>query len=77
MIELNLIDSNTYRLPKNSSGKKWEDCLEKEKEAACMAVHAAMIDRVDQGIGDIIQKLKETGQYDNTIILILNSICHG
>lgn len=72
MIELNLIDSNTYKLPENSSGKKWEDCLEKEKESACMAVHAAMIDRVDQGIGDIIRKLKETGQYDNTIIFILS-----
>lgn len=72
MIELNLIDSNTYKLPENSSGKKWEDCLEKEKESACMAVHAAMIDRVDQGIGDIIRKLKKTGQYNNTIILILS-----
>ena len=72
MIELGLIDSKTYPLPENSSGKKWKDCTEKEYKAACMAVHAAMIDRVDQGIGKIITKLKETGQYENTIILILS-----
>ena len=28
-------------------------------EAAGMAVHAAMIDHVDQGIGEIVQKLKD------------------
>ena len=34
-----------------------------------MEVYAAMIDCVDQGVGRIIQKLKETGEYDNTIII--------
>ena len=37
-----------------------------------MSVHAAMIDHVDQGIGKIIQKLKETGMYDNTVIFVLS-----
>lgn len=40
-----------------------------------MAVHAAMIDRMDQGIGRIINALKETGQLENTIILFLTD--HG
>ena len=72
MIELGLVDKASYPFSENSSGKKWEDCIEKEYEAACMAVHAAMIDRVDQGIGKIIDKLKATGQYENTIIMILS-----
>ncbi len=72
MIEIGLIDEETYKLPENSSGKSWEDCEEKDYEAANMAVHAAMIDRVDQGIGQIIDKLKETGQYENTIIFVLS-----
>jgi arylsulfatase len=72
MVEMNLIDNKTYSLPENSSGKKWDDCNEKEKEAACMAVHAAMIDRADQGIGLIIDKLKETGQFENTVIFVLS-----
>ena len=37
-----------------------------------MAVHAAMIDRVDQGIGELLQVLKDTGRYDNTMIFVLS-----
>lgn len=72
MIELKLIDPATCPLPPNSSGKAWDDCTEKEKESENMAVHAAMVDRVDQGIGKIIQKLKEKGLYENTIIFLLS-----
>ncbi|MFO8002475.1 MAG: arylsulfatase [Marinilabilia sp.] len=72
MIEMGLINRETYPLPENSSGRSWADCDEKAYESACMAVHAAMIDRVDQGVGEIIRKLKETGQYENTIILVLS-----
>lgn len=72
MIDLKLIDPETCKLLPNSSGKAWADCQEKEKESENMAVHAAMIDRMDQGIGQIIQKLKDIGQYDNTIIFFLS-----
>ncbi|MCY1721796.1 arylsulfatase [Prolixibacteraceae bacterium Z1-6] len=72
MIKMGLIDRETYPLPENSSGRSWDECVEKDYEAACMAVHAAMIDHVDQGVGQIIQKLKETGQYENTLILLLS-----
>ncbi|RIJ48185.1 arylsulfatase [Maribellus luteus] len=72
MLELGLIDRETYPLPENSSGRKWDECERKEYEAACMSVHAAMVDRVDQGIGQIIEKLKATGQYNNTIIFVLS-----
>jgi len=72
MLEMGLIDSSAYHLPENSSGRSWEECKNKAYESACMEVHAAMVDRVDQGIGMVIQKLKDNGQYDNTIIFILS-----
>lgn len=72
MIELGLLDPRTSKLPENSSGKSWEACAEKEKESENMAVHAAMIDRLDQGVGQIISKLKEKGIYENTLILFLS-----
>ncbi|MCW3806538.1 arylsulfatase [Plebeiibacterium marinum] len=72
MVEMGLVDQETYPLPENSSGKKWDDCDNKEYEAACMSVHAAMIDHVDQGVGKLIQKLKETNQYENTLIMVLS-----
>ncbi len=33
-----------------------------------MEVYAAMIDSMDQGIGRIVESLKETGQLENTLI---------
>ena len=36
-----------------------------------MEVYAAMIDRMDQGVGKIVAELKRTGQFDNTLILFL------
>ena len=37
-----------------------------------MAVYAAMIDRMDQGIGKVLQKLEEIGADDNTLIVFLS-----
>ena len=74
LIETGMFDkSNTPYVP-NSTGKSWESLPPEEKayEAEIMAVHAAMVDSVDQGIGRIINKLKETGDFDNTLILFLS-----
>lgn len=37
-----------------------------------MAVFAGMLDNMDQNIGRIVQYLKETGQYENTLILFMS-----
>ncbi len=37
-----------------------------------MAVFAAMVDRMDQAIGRVVARLKETGQFDNTLIFFLS-----
>lgn len=54
--------------------KKWEQLSEKEQEeeALKMAVYAAMIDRLDQNIGRVLQKLETMGQADNTLILFVS-----
>jgi arylsulfatase A-like enzyme len=51
---------------------KWENNPDKAWDAQAMAVHAAMIDRMDQGIGRMLKTLRETGQLDNTLILFLS-----
>ena len=48
---------------------EWDKVELKQWESACMEVYAAMVDVMDQGIGRIVDSLKETGQYDNTLIL--------
>lgn len=73
MISLGLIDpAKTPLSPRFQSDLKWEDNKDKEWDARAMAVHAAMIDRMDKGIGRLINALKEAGQLDNTLILFLS-----
>ncbi|MEN8785759.1 MAG: arylsulfatase [Akkermansiaceae bacterium] len=49
----------------------WSKIELKEWESACMEVYAAMVDNMDQGIGRIIQCLKDNKQLDNTLIFYL------
>lgn len=49
----------------------WDDLSEEEKRYndKRMAVYAGMVDAMDHHIGRLIQYLRDSGQYDNTIIL--------
>ncbi len=73
MVKLGLIDPSKAPLsPRMNSDLKWENNPDKEWDARAMAVHAAMIDRMDQGIGRMLDALRQTGQLDNTLIIFLS-----
>ncbi|MEM8935989.1 MAG: arylsulfatase [Pseudomonadota bacterium] len=44
----------------------------RQVEARRMEIFAAMVDRLDRKVGELIAFLKETGQYDNTVILFMS-----
>ena len=69
MVEMGLVRPEETPNAPNASGRLWDEEKDKAFQSANMEVHAAMVDCVDQGIGRIIDKLKETGAYDNTIII--------
>ena len=74
-LKLGLFDEETAPLPKlEKSCRKWDTLDEKEKayQSRKMEVHAAMIDCIDQNLGRVLKTLKETGQFDNTLILFLS-----
>ena len=52
----------------------WETLSQQERayEAKRMEIFAAMVDRLDQKVGDLIAYLKDSGQYENTIILFMS-----
>lgn len=50
----------------------WTEAQEKAWLLRCMEVYAAQVDRMDQGIGRIIDALEETGRLDNTLIIFLS-----
>lgn len=50
----------------------WQDVQDQEWEALRMAVYAAMIDRMDQGIGRILDELDHQGISQDTIVIFLS-----
>lgn len=56
------------------SFKAWDSLTaEQQKDLdKRMAIYAAMIDRMDQNIGNLVSHLKENDQFDNTLILFLS-----
>ncbi len=58
--------------PRDENSFPWEDAEHKDWEDARMATYAAMIDVMDQGIGRIMQTLKDNDMYDNTLIVFLS-----
>jgi arylsulfatase len=69
-LEMGLLDRDTFPLSKKTH-RDWDALSEKEKEdqARRMEVYAAMIDRMDQNIGRLIDYLKQRGELDNTLII--------
>lgn len=54
--------------------RRWNRLPAEDQEylAEKMAVHAAMVDQVDQGIGQIIEQLRDSDQLDNTVIVFMS-----
>ena len=58
--------------PRNASAGDWQDERNKDWEDLKMATYAAMIDRMDQGIGRILDKVREMGAEENTLVMFLS-----
>jgi arylsulfatase len=65
---LGVIDTSWQLSPATES---WKNVENAEFELRCMEVYAAMIDRMDQGVGKIVGELKEQDLFENTLILYL------
>ena len=52
----------------------WDRLNDEQKrfQAAKMAVHAAMVDRMDRGIGLVVDQIKAMGAFDDTLIVFLS-----
>lgn len=72
--QLGIIDKNTRLSPRHTDVKEWNNLNAEEQNRWIenMSVYAAMIDRMDQNIGRIMQQLKETGEDKNTLIIFLS-----
>lgn len=69
---IGILDEKWEISPRHSSSDPWEKTEKREWEDLRMAVYAAMIDRMDQGIGRIMKKLEELDIDDNTVVMFLS-----
>jgi len=71
-LEMGVIPQGTDLSPRIPEIPAWESLNAEEKKmyARQMEVFAAMLTHVDEQIGRMIETLKRTGQYDNTLIFV-------
>ena len=52
----------------------WKDLSEEQKnfQAVKMAIHAAMIDRMDREIGQVLDQIKAMGAFENTVVFFVS-----
>jgi len=72
MKEMGIIKDEFDLSKRDETQPCWDDTLNKEWEARRMEVYAAQIDCMDQGIGLILEELKQTDQFNNTVIMFLS-----
>jgi arylsulfatase A-like enzyme len=72
LLKLGLIDKQWKLSTRDGNVQKWDDVKDKDNHDLEMAVYAAMIDRMDQGIGRILAKVSELGIEDNSLVLFLS-----
>ncbi|WP_281636205.1 arylsulfatase [Flavobacterium marginilacus] len=72
--EQGIIDKNADLSNRFEKVPDWEklSAEEKDKWDTRMAIYAAMVDRMDAGIGEILQKVKSLGEEENTLVLFLS-----
>ena len=72
LIDLGLIDEQWKLSPRDGTVPQWDALEDKDSWDLQMAVYAAMIDRMDQGIGRIMAKVRQLGIEENTLVLFLS-----
>ncbi|SSD61728.1 related to Arylsulfatase [Saccharomycodes ludwigii] len=73
--ELGIIDESTVaHLVETHKTKIWDELSEEEKkyDSRVMEAYAAMVDELDKNIGRVIDYLKETGEFENTLIVFMS-----
>lgn len=71
-IAMGIVDSEWQLSPRDPRVPAWEQASNKDWEMRRMAVYAAMIDRLDQGIGRILAKVEQAGIAENTLIIFMS-----
>lgn len=70
--ELGIIPEQSALSPRAPGEQAWEETREKSWQTRRMETYAAMVDRMDRGIGRIVDALEAKGTLDNTVLVFLS-----
>ena len=80
MKKMGLLEASCQLSPRDANSPNWESLSPDDQKMwdLRMAVYAAMIDRLDQNIGRMVEQLEKMGELNNTLIIFLsdNGGCH-
>ncbi|UCG60268.1 MAG: arylsulfatase [Phycisphaerales bacterium] len=71
MIEMGIVRGEWRLTPRDEAVPPWHEAKDRDWFTRRMEVYAAMVDRLDQGVGRIVSELKRTGDFANTLIFFL------
>jgi arylsulfatase len=72
MVEMGLVDPAWEPAPRDPRVPAWPEAPYPEWQKRAMEVYAAMVDRMDRGIGLIVSALEATDRLDSTVIMFLS-----
>jgi len=72
MISLKIVKRTWPLSPREGSVSSWEQAPHKSWQQRRMEVYAAQVDLMDQGIGRIMEKLRQVGAERNTLVMFLS-----
>lgn len=72
--QIGFIDPDAESSPRLPTIPPWEELTDEQKkvEARNMEIYAAMIANIDHHIGRLFKHLKQTGQWENTLVIFLS-----
>ncbi|HWD91318.1 MAG TPA: arylsulfatase [Verrucomicrobiae bacterium] len=71
-IQLGIIDKKWPLSPRDPRVHPWESVPDKKWEANRMATYAAMVERLDTGVGKVLNALKEQNIETNTLVIFFS-----
>ena len=70
--ELGIMEPGSQLSPRDPEESAWEDVPDKAWQTRRMETYAAQVDKMDQGIGQLVAELKARNLFENTIIMFLS-----
>lgn len=72
MLEMGILPSGTKLSDKDEQCYDWKDEKYRLWQQNRMEVYAAMVEQMDQGVGDIVAELRRQGKLENTMIIFMS-----